>query len=88
MFGIYIQVVGYPRLCDSIFLGITQVNSLLNRSKVYHIPKYICSSEDRESVIINYTVSNLGPQLNYIFIADILNHFNYSKRKNVSYFSE
>ena len=38
--------------------------------------------------IFNYTVSNISPQLNYIFIADILDYFNNSKTKNESSFSE
>ena len=37
---------------------------------------------------INYTVLNIGPQLNYVFIADIIDHFNNSKIKNEIYFSE
>ena len=48
----------------------------------------MCSLEGCQSVKVNYTVSNIGPQLNYIFIVDILDHFNKSKTKNESYFSE
>ena len=44
---------------------------------------YIC-----QSLTVDYTVFNIGPQLNYIFIADILDYFNNSKTKNESCFSE
>ena len=48
----------------------------------------MCSLEDCQSVKVNYTVSNIGPQLNYIFIADIQDYFNNSKTKNETYFCE
>ena len=61
----------------------------MNGTEKEHIRKdIICSSEDRESVTVNYTIENIGPQLNYIFIVDILDHFNKSKTKNKSSFSE
>ena len=44
--------------------------------------------EDNNLVTINYSVLNVSPQLNYIFIADILDYFNNSKTMNESYFSE
>ena len=48
----------------------------------------MCLSEDCQSVTVNYSTSNIDPQLNYIFIADILDQLNNSKAKNESYFSE
>ena len=48
----------------------------------------MCSLEGCQFVKVNYTVSNIGPQLNYIFIADILDYFNNTKTKNETYFSE
>ena len=68
-------------------LGITRESSLVNGTERNHFQKNIMSSKDK-SVTVNYTVSNIGPQLNYIFIADILDYFNNSKTKNESYFSE
>ena len=70
-------------------MGITRVNLRLNRTDMEHPQiNIISSSEDSELVTINYTVLNIGPQLNYVFIADLLSHFNKSKTKNSSYFSE
>ena len=46
------------------------------------------SPEDCQLVTVNYSISNISPQLNYIFIADILDYFNTSKTKNESSFSE
>ena len=49
----------------------------------------MCSSEDCQSVTVNYSsIFNIDPQLNYIFIADILNQLSNTKAKNESYFSE
>ena len=84
-----IQITGYPRLCNSTLLGITRNISQQNGTEIEHVRKNIVSSsENRESVTTNYTVSNISPQLNYIFIADILDYFNNSKTKNESSFSE
>ena len=47
-----------------------------------------CSSKDCQSVTVNYTVSNIGPQMNYAFIASVYNHFNKSTVRNQSYFSK
>ena len=70
-------------------MGITRVSLQLNRTDMEHSQiNIIPSSEDSESVTINYTVLNIGPQLNYIFIGDLLGHLNKSKTKNSSYFSE
>ena len=86
---LYIQIIGFPKLCNSTLLGITKENSLLNGTEIKHTNiDIICSLEDCQSVIINYTVSNIGPQLNYIFTANLLDYLNNSKRKNQSYFSE
>ena len=61
----------------------------MNGTDTEHSPKCIvCSLEDKQSMTISYTVLNIDPQLNYIFIADVLNYFNDSKTKNESYFSE
>ena len=85
----YIQIIGYPKLCNSTLLGTTKENSLLNGTKIEHTNiDIVCSLDDCQSVIINYSVSNIGPQLNYIFIVDLLDYFNNSKGKNQSYFSE
>ena len=90
IFSMYIQIVGHPRLCNSTLLGITKDNLLLNGTEIKHTHKDIMcfSSEHCQSVTVNYTVSNIDPLMNYIFIADILDHFNDSKTKNESYFSE
>ena len=48
----------------------------------------VCSPENCQLVTVNYSVSNIGPQLKYVFTADILNQLNNSKAKNESYFSE
>ena len=48
----------------------------------------MCSSEDCQSVTVNYSTFNIDPQLNYIFIADIVNQLNNTKAKNELYFSE
>ena len=40
------------------------------------------------NISLYYTVSNIGPYLNCVFIADILDYFNNSKTKNESLFSE
>ena len=61
----------------------------MNGTNTEHTPKcIICSIEDRQSVTVNYIILNIDPQLNYIFIADILDYLNNSKTKNESYFSE
>ena len=70
-------------------MGITKERLQLNGTKKEHIRKdIVCLSEDRESVTVNYTVSNIDPQLNCIFIVDILDHFNKSKTTNEFNFSE
>ena len=48
----------------------------------------MCSSENCESMTVNYDITNIVPHLNYIFIVDIRNNYNNSKAKNESYFSE
>ena len=86
---LHIQIIGYPKLCNSTLLGITKENSLLNETEIKHTNvDIICSLEDCQSVIINFTVSNISSQLNYIFIANLLDYLNNSKKKNQSYFSE
>ena len=61
----------------------------MNGTEIQHIWKdIVCSLKECQSVTINYTVINLGPQQNYIFIADILDQLNKSKTKNESFFSE
>ena len=83
------QIVGIPKLCNCTLLGITKENSLLNGTVIEHTHNdIVCPLEDCQSVTVNYTVSSIGPQLNYIFIADILDYFNNSKTKDQSYFSE
>ena len=70
-------------------MGIISENSQLNsRTETRYVERKIASSEDRESVTVKYTMVNVGPQLNYVFIADILDYFNNSKVKNESYFSK
>ena len=82
-----LKVTGYPRLCNITLLGITREDTL-NGTKTEHNKKYIHSSLEDTSVTVNYTVSNISPQLNYIFITDILDYFNMSKTKNESFLSE
>ena len=61
----------------------------MNGKEIKHILKeIICSLKDCQSVTVNYTISNIGPQLKYIFIADILDYLNNTKAKNESLFSE
>ena len=60
----------------------------MNGTEVEHTQNYICSSEEKESVTVDYAASNIGPQLRCIFTADILDHFNHSKARDDSYFSE
>ena len=84
---IHVQVVGYLRLCNSTLLGITREISQQNGTG--HSQKdIVCSSEDCQSVTVNYSTFNFDPQLNYIFIVDILNQLSNTKAKNESYFSE
>ena len=82
------QVTGYPRLCNSTFIGTIRKKSDPSGTKVDYVQKNIASSQDEQSVIVNYTVSNIDPQMNYIFIVDLLNHLNHSKTRNMLYFSE
>ena len=64
-------------------------HELFNGTEIEHSHKdIICCSEDCNSIIVHYNVSNIGPQLNYIFTADILDYLNNSKARNMSYFSE
>ena len=84
---VVLKVTGYPRLCNITLLGITR-EDILNGTKTEYNKKYIHSSLEDKSVSVNYTVSNISPQLNYIFIADILDYFNKSKTKNESSFSK
>ena len=42
------------------------------------------SSEDCQSVTVNYTTLNIDPVMRYTFIVDILDHFNNSKKRNES----
>ena len=84
-----IQITGYPRLCNSTLLGITRNISQQNGTEIEHDREdIVSSSENKESVIVNYTASNISTQLNYIFTADILDYFNNSKTKNESSFSK
>ena len=54
-----------------------------------HILKdIVCCSKDCQLVIVICTILNIGPQLNYIFIADVLDYLNNSKARNESLFSE
>ena len=70
-------------------MGITKETLKLNGTEKEHIRKdIVCSSEDTESVMVNYTVLNIDPQLNYIFIVNIVDHFNKSKTRNEFNFSE
>ena len=83
-----IQVEGYPRVCNSTIMGITR-HELFNQTETKHSHKdIICCSEDCKSMTVQYNVSSTCPQLNYIFIADILDYLSNSKARNVSYFSE
>ena len=87
MFNIYVQVVGYPRLCNSILRGITREKLQPNGTEVAHIPKDIDFSNNR-SVSINYTISQLTPQMDNIFIGHLLNSINELKSLENSSFSE
>ena len=85
--SIHIKVTSYPRLCNSTLLGTTREISQQNGT-VQSQKDIVCSLEDCLSISVNYTVSNIDPLMNYIFIADILDYFNNSKTKIESYFSE
>ena len=87
MFNIYIQVVGYPRLCNSKLLGITREKLQPNGIEVAHTPKDIDFSNDR-SVSINYIITRLTPQVDNIFIGHLLNNINELKSVENSNFSE
>ena len=68
-------------------MGTTREISQQNGTK--HIQKdIVCSLEDCQFVRVNYNVSNVGPQLSYIFFADILDYFNNTKTKNETYFGK
>ena len=84
---VHVQVVGYPRLCNNTLLGTIKDISQQNETG-YTQKDIVCSSEDCQSVTVYYSTFNIDPQLNYIFIADILNQLNNFKAKNESYFSE
>ena len=90
---IYTQILGYPKLCSSALLGTTKKSSL--QIGIYHeiqqhhiLSDIVCSSEDCQSVTVSYIVSNLDPQIKYIFIVDVLDRFDNSKANNESSFSE
>ena len=68
-------------------MGITRDNSQGTEGK-HPLTDIVYSSEDKESVTVNYNVTNVGPQLNCVFIADIMDSFDYIKAKNESYFSK
>ena len=81
--------MGSPKVCNSTLLGTTRDNSQPNTTEIKHTREYItCSSEDRQSVTVNYVIFNISPQQNYIFTANVLDYFNNSKTKNESSFSE
>ena len=84
---VVLKITGYPILCNITLLGITREDTL-NGTKTEHNKKYLHSSLEDKSVTVNYTVSNISPQLNYIFIADILDYFNMSITNNKSPFCE
>ena len=65
-------------------MGITREISLLNEAEIEHTRKNIWSPLSN----ITYNASSIGPHLNCVFIADILDYFNNSKTKNESSFSE
>ena len=84
-----VQIIGFPNLCGSTLVGVTIEKQQQNRTEREHIRKNIDRfSKDNASVTVNYTVSNISPQLSYIFVADILDLLNNSKAKNESLFSE
>ena len=87
MFNIYIQVVDYPRLCNSILQGITRERLQPNGTEVAYIPKNIDFYNNR-SVSINYTITYLTPQMDNIFIGHLLNSINVLKSVENSNFSE
>ena len=81
--------MGAPKVCNSTLLGTTRDNSQPNTTEVEHTLEDItCSSEDKQSITVDYVIFNISPQQNYIFTANVLDHFNNSKTKNESYFSE
>ena len=82
-----LKITGYPILCNITLLGITR-EDILNGTKTEYNKKCIHSSLEDKSVTVNYTVSNISPQLNYIFIADILDYFKMSRMSHslVSFF--
>ena len=60
----------------------------LNGTEIEHACKNIWSPDPLSNMSLYYNASNIGPYLNCVFIADILDYFNSSKAKNESYFSE
>ena len=60
---------------------------LLNETKA-EIVKDVTSSQDEQLLFVNYTVSNIDPQTNYILIVYLLDHLNNTKARNMFYFSE
>ena len=80
------QIMGYPRLCNSTLLGITKESSLNDSEREHGRVNIDCSHNI--SVNVNYTVFNLTPQLNWIFIGQVLNNVNVSKVKEKAFFSK
>ena len=81
--------MGSPKVCNSTLLGTIRDNSQHNTTETEHTRKDItCSLEDRQSVPVEFVIFNISPQENYIFTANVLDHFNNSKTKNESSFSK
>ena len=70
-------------------MGITrEISSLQNGTEIKHIHTSVWSPDPLSNISLYYDASNIGPHLNCVFIADILDYFNNSKTKNESSFSE
>ena len=80
------QIMGYPRLCNSTLLGITKESSSNGSEREHALMNIDCSH--KISVNVNYTVFNLTPQVNWIFIGQVLNNANVSKVKEKAIFSK
>ena len=67
-------------------MGIIREISLLNGTEIKHAHKNVWSP--LSSMSLFYNASNIGPHLNCVFVAKMLDYFNNFKTKNESYFSE
>ena len=80
------QIIGYPLLCNSTLLGITKENTSNGPEREHAHMNINCSH--KILVTVNYTILHLAPQLNWIFIGQVLNNINVSKVNEKEIFSK